>query len=328
MKTLGELLNVDSTLTLFKKEVGTFMASDDFIKSSEYQTEMVPVVDEDYFFNPEIARYICLAFKMSKPLYLFGHSGTGKSSALEQWCARMKRPFMRVQHTAGLEESQVVGQYIVTKDGESSITKFELGPLAVAMKHGMIYCADEYDFAQPSVVAIYQAVLEGKPLIIKEADAENRIIYPHPEFRFCATGNTNGSGDETGLYNGTVLQNTANYERFAICAQVTWMDEKLEKTILKNKTILGSVSISEEAKDLIVDNICHFAKQMRKKFEEGEAEFAPSIRVLMHALDVGWALGNIRLGFQLSYSNRMSALNRIATESVINNFIADNYVSA
>ena len=88
----------------------------------------------------------------------------------------------------------------VVKNGE---TVFELGPLPYAMKHGMVYCADEYDFAEPAVLSIYQSVLEGKPLIIKEADLENRVIKPHPNFRFCATGNTNGAGDSFGLYQGT-----------------------------------------------------------------------------------------------------------------------------
>lgn len=48
------------------------------------------------------------------------------------------------------------------------------------MKHGWMYLADEYDFAQPNVLSVYQAVLEGKPLYIKEADAANRVIKPHP----------------------------------------------------------------------------------------------------------------------------------------------------
>ncbi len=80
---------------------------------------------------------------------------------------------------------------------------FEPGLLALAMKNGWVYLADEYDFAFPQILGVYQPVLEGEPLIIKEATPDWRRITPHKRFAFIGTGNTNGSGDETGLYQGT-----------------------------------------------------------------------------------------------------------------------------
>lgn len=68
------------------------------------------------------------------------------------------------------------------------------------MKHGWVYLADEYDFAFPQILGVYQPVLEGEALVIKEATPEWRRITPHERFAFIGTGNTNGSGDETGLY--------------------------------------------------------------------------------------------------------------------------------
>ena len=132
----------------------------------------VPDVDEAYVFNIDLTKKVIAATKLNMPLYLWGFHGTGKTSIVEQVSARTGRPFMRVQHTVNTEESHIVGQWTV-KDGS---TEFSLGPLPMAMLNGYTYCADEYDFAQPSVLSVYQAVLEGKPLMIKEAPPELRVI--------------------------------------------------------------------------------------------------------------------------------------------------------
>ncbi|NOV31223.1 AAA family ATPase [Methylomonas sp. ZR1] len=159
-----------------------------FARSKGSDEIMIPDIDENFVFDIDILKNILLGFAINRPILLWGHAGTGKSSLFEQVCARTNRPLIRVQHTIGTEESHIVGQWTV-RDGA---TVFELGPLAVAMKEGHIYMADEYDFGMPSVLAVYQSVLEGKSLVIKEADAANRVIRPHPNFRFVATGNTNG----------------------------------------------------------------------------------------------------------------------------------------
>lgn len=151
--------------------------------------ELVPDVDGNYVYELENLKNALMAVELDIPLYVWGHAGTGKTTLIEQICARTSRPVLRVQHTVNTEESHIVGQW-TARGGE---TIFELGPLAMAMKHGWVYLADEYDFALPSVLSVYQPVLEGKALVIKEADAANRIIRPHPNFRFIATGNTNGS---------------------------------------------------------------------------------------------------------------------------------------
>lgn len=163
---------------------------------------LIPDIDENYVFNIDLTKTALIGLELGMPVYFWGYHGTGKTTAFEQIAARTKRPFLRVQHTINTEEAHIVGQYVV-KDGS---TNFQLGPLPTAMLFGYNYCADEYDFAMPSVLSVYQPVLEGKPLVIKDAPPELRVIRPHPNFRFVATGNTNGGGDETGLYQGTQIQ--------------------------------------------------------------------------------------------------------------------------
>jgi cobaltochelatase CobS len=200
-----------------------------------------------------------------------------------------------VQHTVNTEEAHILGQYIVVtevttgSDGKEhvhSVTKFNPGPLPLAMKYGWVYCADEYDFGMPSVLAAYQPVMEGKALIIKDAPPEWRVVDPHPNFRFVATGNTNGGGDETGLYQGTQIQNAANYSRFAVTKQVGYMPPKIEAAVVAGKKI-------------------------RTAFSGGQISNVVSPRELINAALFGVVTGgNWREGLALAFANRLSPTDR------------------
>lgn len=259
--------------------------------------EMIPEVDENHVYDIESLKNLLMAIEINTPIYVWGHAGTGKTSLLSNICAKTGRPMLRVQHTMNTEESHILGQWTAV----NGATKFELGPLALAMKRGWVYLADEYDFAMPSVLAVYQPVLEGKSLVIKEADAANRIIKPHPNFRFAATGNTNGSGDETGLYQGTAIQNAANYDRFGMVIKMEYMPKDQETKILINQT-----GISEEDAAKIID----FATRVRESYDGSKISSTISPRTLINAAKLGRMRGDYRLGITMSFSNKLNKIDR------------------
>lgn len=259
--------------------------------------DMVPISSDDYVYDIDELKNVILAVELNIPCYAWGHKGSGKSELFEQIAARTGRGFMRVQHTVNTEESHIVGQWTV-KDGH---TVFELGPLPLAMINGWTYCADEYDFALPSVLSVYQAVLEGKALVIKEADAANRIIKPHPNFRFVATGNTNGSGDETGLYQGTNIQNSANYDRFGMVIHKQYMKKAAESLILQNRVNL----VKEDA-----DKMVEFAGLVREAYDGAKISDVVSPRTLIYAAKIGVKRGSFRQGITLSFINKLSKVDR------------------
>jgi len=258
---------------------------------------LVPDIDSNYVFDVDNLKNALMAFELNIPLYIWGHAGTGKTTLIEQIAARTKRMLLRVQHTVNTEESHIVGQW-TARGGE---TIFELGPLAMAMKHGWTYLADEYDFALPSVLSVYQPVLEGKSLVIKEAHGENRIIRPHPNFRFVATGNTNGSGDETGLYQGTSIQNAANYDRFHMVIEQKYMDQALEKQVLMKQ---AGIVESDAAK--MVD----FARRVREQYDSRKISTPISPRTLIAASNIGVKKGSYRAGITLSFAGKLSRIDR------------------
>ena len=255
---------------------------------------LIPEINNGYVFNVKELKYLLSGIEMSMPVYVWGHKGAGKTELIEQICARTRRPLIRVQHTVNTEESQIVGQWTV-RNGQ---TEFEYGALPLAMINGWTYLADEYDFAMPNVLATYQAVLEGKPLMIKEAPADKRVVKPHPNFRFVATGNTNGTGDETGLYQGTTVQNSANYDRFGVVVKKAYLDSDSEIKILTNNT-----QLSKEDAKLFVG----FAKQVREAFDAGKISDTISPRTLLFAVKLGIVHASFRDGLRLAFMNKLSS---------------------
>lgn len=274
------------------------------VLNRDANADMIPDVNGNYAFDGEILRNALMAFEMDDiNLYVWGHTGVGKTELLEQIAARTNRPMIRVQHTINTEESHIVGQW-TARGGE---TIFELGPLAVAMKNGWVYLADEYDFGLPSVLAVYQPVLEGKSLVIKEADAANRIIKPHPNFRFVATGNTNGSGDETGLYQGTNIQNAANYDRFNMVLEVKYMAPEKEVQIIMKQS-----GIAKGDAEKMVD----FASRIREQYNSAKLSAPISPRTLIAASKIGLMKGSYRAGVALCFSNKLSRVDAEITQGV------------
>lgn len=266
--------------------------------------DMIPTVDKNHVWDPEFAKDICMAFELNIPLYIWGHAGTGKTTDYEQVCAVTRRPMIRVQHTINTEEAHIIGQWVAVK-GE---TRFQPGPLPMAMRYGWAYLADEYDFALPSVLAVYQPVLEGKSLVIKDADPEWRIVKPHKTFRFGATGNTNGSGDDTGLYQGTTIQNAANYDRFGMTLHKLYMKPEMEAEVVAKQ---ANINI-KDAKKLV-----ELATMIRENFDGGKMSSTISPRALINSARIGLMKASWRAGLARAYTNKLNRVDREVVEQTM-----------
>ncbi|MCF8026682.1 MAG: CbbQ/NirQ/NorQ/GpvN family protein, partial [Desulfobacteraceae bacterium] len=114
----------------------------------------------------------------------------------------------------------------------------------------------------------FNGIIQGEPLVIPENGGE--IVYPHPDFRFVATGNTIGDGDD-GLYLGASRQNIAFLDRFW-AVLVDYIDAKAEKKILKDQTGLD---------DEIIKNLVKLGNETRKMYVKEELDTPLSTRVLI-----------------------------------------------
>ena len=78
-----------------------------------------------------------------------------------------------------------------------------------------------------------QRLTEGNGFMLLEDGG--RTIQPHPFFRIIATANTNGRGDDTGLYSGTRALGAAFINRFKPYIDVEYMPAEEERALLQSK---------------------------------------------------------------------------------------------
>lgn len=308
LKPVAEAFDLPAKLLMNAQGKPIMVQVEDRSALPEEDAALIPDVDPNYVFNIELLKIAIIAIQLNIPALFWGLHGSGKTTIWEQVCARTNRPMLRIQHTINTEESHVLGQWTV-KDGA---TEFNLGPLPIAMMRGLPYLADEYDFALPSITSVYQPVLEGKALVIKEAPPEYRVIRPHANFRFMATGNTNGIGDETGLYQGTQIQNAANYSRFGITEEVHYPEPKIEQAIIVGQARYNGHALckTEEAEKLV-----KFATEFRKQFKAGQVSSTVSPRELIRAATLaGVRGGDYRGGLRLAFMNRLSRTDKEVAE--------------
>ena len=295
----GAVLAMMNTIAAAAKSASGRPIPVTLFKPHEHQN-MVPDRDPGFIFPIEVLKNVLMCIERNIPVYLWGHMGTGKSTVIEQACAYTNRPCVRIQHTLNTEEAHILGQWVL----RGSEMTYQPGWLPLAMRNGWVYCADEYDFAVPHILSVYQPVLEGKSLIIKDGSEEWRVVKPHPNFRFAATGNTNGTGDETGLYQGTQIQNAANYERFGVVVKVEFPEPEIEKRIL-----IARQGLSGDDADKFVK----FANMIRANTD---VSMPITPRSLSRSAEIGKLRGNFRVGLELAYVSRLSAVEREVVKQV------------
>lgn len=175
-------------------------------------------VKKSYFFRKELLSPFMswLYVPAGDSCLLVGPTGSGKSSIVEQTCARLAWPCKTVSAHSRMEMPELTGYNLPYTDPVSGdlSTKFVDGPLTEAMRKGYVFVLDEYDTLDPAVSVGLHAVMEGRPLVIAENGGE--VIFPHANFRFIACGNTAGQSDDSGVYAATMQQNLATLDRFRV----------------------------------------------------------------------------------------------------------------
>ena len=142
------------------------------------------------------------------PVFLTGLSGNGKTLAVTQACADLKRELIRVNITIETDEDDLLGGFRL-KNGQ---TVWSNGPIIEAMERGAVLLLDEIDLASNKIMCL-QPVLEGSGIFVKKI---NKWVQPKSGFNVVATANTKGQGSEDGKFIGTNVLNEAFLERFPI----------------------------------------------------------------------------------------------------------------
>ena len=193
---------------------------------------------------------------MFAPIFITGMSGNGKTTMIEQACAKTKRECFRVNITSETDEDDLVGGFRLV-EGE---TKFVYGPVVEAMQRGAVLLLDEIDLGSSKIMCL-QPVLEGKGILIKKT---GEWITPKQGFTIVATANTKGKGDNDGRFIGTNVLNEAFLDRFDWTMEQDYATRKTEKRILiKKMEKFGHVDND------FAEHLTSWAEITRKAFTEG-----------------------------------------------------------
>ena len=207
--------------------------------------------------------------KMFYPIFVTGLSGNGKTLNVQEACAELNRECVRVNVTIETDEDDLIGGFRLV-DGE---TKFNLGPVAIAMERGAVLLLDEVDLASNKIMCL-QPVLEGNGIYVKKI---NRYIKPAKGFTVIATANTKGRGSDDGKFIGTNILNEAFLERFPITMEQPYPAMSTEK-----KIVLGSMEKYGLVDEDFADKLVTWAEVIRKTYFEGAIDELISTRRLDH----------------------------------------------
>jgi MoxR-like ATPase len=278
------------------------------------------------------------------PVWVTGPSGNGKSTTIEQVCAKLNREFVRVNFTNETSEDDLIGgnhliASIDEKGNRCTVTEFRDGPVVNALRAGAVLLLDEVDAGHTNRILCLQSVLEGRGVLIKST---GEWVKPRKGFNVLATSNTQGRGSDDGRYIGTNVQNGAFLDRFSAMLHQTYPNKEIEEKILKNyffSFIEGNeswvekynkMSDAEKQESVIAENkwmgkLCDWAAHIRKLFDDGVGEEVITTRSLINIIQA-FAIYNDKVYAVKVACDRFNAATSDSFQSLYQKMSDDTFV--
>ena len=263
-----------------------------FINHSEH----CPTIDKNYLFDENTTLAILLGLKFNKRVFLQGLHGTGKSSHIEQVCARLNWPCIRVNLDSHVSRIDLIGKDSIVLKENKQVTEFQEGILPWAFQNNIALVFDEYDAGRPDVMFVIQRVLEseGKLTLLDQS----KVLSPHPYFRIFATANTVGLGDTSGIYHGTNQINQGQMDRWNIVAKLNYLTEEQEVKIISSKINANEDEIK------VIKSMVQLANLTRKGFEQKDISILMSPRTVIMWAENYKLINDIKISFYFTFLNK------------------------
>lgn len=231
------------------------------------------------------------------PVFITGPTGNGKSTMVEQSCARNGRTYIRLQMNAQTDEDQLIGSKTLV-DGNIQIVE---GPVLIAMRTGSVLLLDEIDACDPNASLCLQSILEGKPYYFK---LKNEMVHPAPGFNIIATANTKGRGSDSGKYIGTKMLNEAFLERFPLT-----FEQEYPTMAVELKIVRGAMEKFGCMDEKFATTLVKWSDAIRRTYDDGALDDLITTRRLIHIVQAFSIFKDTKLAVRLA-CNRFDALTK------------------
>ena len=267
-------------------------------------TEYCPKLDTNYVFDESTTIAILLGLKFNKRVFLQGLHGTGKSSHIEQVCARLNWPCIRVNLDSHVSRIDLIGKDAIVLKDNKQVTEFQEGILPWAFQNNVSLVFDEYDAGRPDVMFVIQRILEaeGKLTLLDQS----KVLSPHPYFRLFATANTVGLGDTSGIYHGTNQINQGQMDRWHILSTLNYLEPNQEYKVVTSK--LGNLKGAKNQE--IIKNMIKVANLTRSGFANGDISTLMSPRTVISWGQNFKIFKDIVSSFELTFLNKCDEVER------------------
>lgn len=272
----------------------------------------VPPVDANYIFRPMELMRVLYSIITNQRMYLHGHTGTGKTTLIEQVAARLNYPFVRINFDSEITRTDLIGRDTLTTDADGrTVSKFIDGILPTVMSGPYIACFDELDFVRPDVAYVMQSALEGNQLRITEDG--DRIVKPHAMYRMFGTGNTVGQGDEHGMYSGARPQSLAFLDRFTVWLKVNYLEEGQREALVRSHY----PALSEDERKVILK----YTTEHLEAFTSGKVIQPLSPRGMLAIARAAVIMGNVKEAITMTVLDRANGDDRSTLKGLIDRVV-------
>jgi hypothetical protein len=218
------------------------------------------------------------SYKPSRPIWLHGHSGSGKTEMLQYLAANVRSPVAVMQGNADTRAETLF--VVMQAKGENGGTTLVPIPSDVVIRYrdGGLLIIDEIDKFDIAVQAALFALCDLKPIYVQGIG----LVYPNRFTKIAATANTVGDGASM-HYTSSTQVDVALRSRF-FYLQVDYPTAEVEHSI-----ILAHFPALDKNLVKFTTNI---VAKLRKSFSEGllTMPFSPRTHVgLYSAIEmIGW----------------------------------------
>lgn len=142
-------------------------------------------IGEEPYYRPtgdEVALFEA-AYAVRMPMMLKGPTGCGKTRFLEYMAWRLRKPIVTIACHEDMTGSDLVGRHLLDVEG----TRWQDGPLTLAVRHGAICYLDEIVEARQDTTVIIHPLTDARRVLPLEKKPE--LVHAHPDFHLVISYN-------------------------------------------------------------------------------------------------------------------------------------------